>query len=175
MEASNMASDTKSWSEVRRARGFEPSSVFVQDRLRTIAEKRGFTTTKVLTAWAEVVGSSLAEICEPDIITFNRGAMLGKLRILTTSARAAELQMHAPKIIERVNATHGFRAIDEIVIRKVSAKRLAKNPVPGPAPKNPEIERRATEFAEDAVCEVTDPDLRHHLSQLGKRIYSESS
>ena len=159
--------------KTRRSRGFEPTALFVEDNLRTAAERRGFAVVRVLTHWPEVVGEEIGRISQPVSVAFDNRSLLATLTVSTPGACASELQMHVPRIVERVNSQYGYRAIADVKIvhsptagLREDARQVAQEfPV--------SREYRAKAMA--AVRGVADEALRRELQELGERVYAKTA
>ena len=165
-----------SFSQSRRMRGFEPASGLLKERIRTVGEKRGFAVTRLLTAWAEIVGEDLARITRPVKIGYAKGGMGATLTLLTASAQAPMVQMQLPAIQEKVNACYGYAAISRISLTQTAPTGFAEGqaeftpaPKARPAP-DPALKARATEVA----AGVTDDSLRNALETLAQNFLSRA-
>ncbi|SEN70642.1 hypothetical protein SAMN05216227_102128 [Pseudorhodobacter antarcticus] len=168
--------------KIRRLRGFEATSNLLKDRIRTAGETRGFAVTRLLTAWAEIVGVEVAAITRPVKIGYGKGGMGAALTLLTTSSNAPMVQMQLPVIKEKVNACYGYAAISRIMLTQTAPTGFAEGqpsfthaPAPKPAP-DPAIKAEAERAAEgvhdnalrDALESLTQNFLSRAKSQRGK-------
>ena len=111
----------------RRSRGFEATSKLVAQYLRGPAEKRGFSETKLLSKWREIVGEDLAKICEPVKLTHTRHTTLGNtLVVLATGAQAPLVAMQQEQILARVNACYGYRAVSKLRVTQTAPSGFAE-------------------------------------------------
>lgn len=157
---------------IRRTRGFEPAAGLLRGQIKAASEARGFSDSRVLTHWAEIVGEEIARIARPVKISYRRDAFGASLTLLTTGAAAPILEMQKPKILERVNACFGYSAISRIVITQTASTGFAEGqvafataPVAAAKP-DPVVVQKATE----AAAPVRDETLRHALEALGQNI-----
>lgn len=156
----------------RRKRGFEPAAGLLRAQIKSAGESRGFSDSRVLTHWAEIVGEEIARIARPVKISYRRDAFGASLTLLTTGAAAPLLEMQKPKIQQRVNACFGYSAISRIVITQTAATGFAEGQVAfGAAPvavakPDPAIVQKAT----DVAALVRDDTLRQALAALGQNI-----
>jgi hypothetical protein len=156
----------------RRKRGFERAASLVSGDLRGPAEKRGFAEARLLTHWAEIVGSDIAEIALPVRISHGRG-FGGTLVLLTTGANAPILEMQRETVVERVNACYGYRAVSRVQVTQTAPTGFAEGQVafaarpaaPKPAP-DPARLRQATE----GLGEIEDEGLRNALAALARNV-----
>lgn len=165
----------------RRGRGFFRAGETTRPQLRQAAARYGFAETDVLTRWPEVVGEALAGLCHPLKVSYGRARALGATLIVQVEgARAPEVEMSAPRIIERVNGFYGYRAISRIRITQATglAGRAAgfaeeRTPFQGPPAASdpaPAALKRAAEIA----APVENPDLRAALTRLGAYVLSRA-
>ncbi|MFT7058405.1 MAG: hypothetical protein ACJASV_000906 [Pseudorhodobacter sp.] len=162
--------------KTRRMRGFEPAAGLVKDRIRNAGEKRGFAVTRLLTAWAEIVGEELASMTRPVKIGYAKGGFGATLTLLTSSASGPMVQMQLPAIREKVNACYGYAAISRISLTQTAPMGFAEGqaeflavPKPKPTP-DPAIRAQAVEAAEG----VKDDSLRNALENLTQNFLSRS-
>lgn len=161
----------------RRKRGFERASGLMQSRIRTASESRGFAVSRLLTHWAEIVGTDVARAALPVKVNYGRGGLGATLTVLTTGAQAPMLQADLPRIKDKVNACYGYAAISRIRITQTAPVgfhegQVAFSPAPksGASPVKPETRAKAQEF----VTDVGSEDLRMALEKLGENILSRS-
>ncbi len=132
--------------------------------------------TRLLTAWAEIVGQELAAITRPVKIGYAKGGFGATLTLLTTSANGPMVQMQLPAIQEKVNACYGYAAISRIHITQTAPGGFAEGqaefiaaPRAEPAP-DPVISARAAEVAQG----VQDTTLRNALENLTRNFLSRA-
>ncbi len=111
---------------------------FVPKVMRPAFEKFGFPAAAILTEWSAIAGTDLAAFTAPERLKWPRkehgeddtGQQKGATLVLRVSgARALEVDHMRPRIIERINASFGYRAISEI--------RLIQAPIPTKSAKKP--------------------------------------
>jgi hypothetical protein len=159
----------------RRAKGFEAASGLLKTRIRSAGESRGFAVSRLLTHWSEVVGEEIAAMALPVKIGYGRGGFGATLTVLTTGAAAPLLQMHLPRIKDRVNACFGYNAISRISITQTAPSGFAEGQVAfGPAPKTvePSPDPKVQATARTLSSEINDPTLRAALEALGEKVLS---
>ena len=150
-------------------------SSLVERDVKRMGERRGFTQTRLLTHWREIAGEDTAEICRPVKVTFPRNGFGAVLTLLTTGAQAPMLQMRLPRVMERVNACYGYRAISRIDITQTAPTGFADGqpafaPTPRPrAEPTPEI----LADARARTAQVGDEGLRQSLERLAANIISK--
>jgi hypothetical protein len=138
---------TTGWQPNRvRARGV---GEFLPALMRPAFEKYGFSSASILTDWAALAGPELAAYTAPERLKWPRSkpgedskdkSQGGATLILrVVGARALEVEHRRPQIIERLNASFGYRAVAEIrvvqaPIEKRETRKTRTLPAPGALP-----------------------------------------
>ncbi|SFJ73475.1 DUF721 domain-containing protein [Jannaschia pohangensis] len=150
-------------------------SSLVERDVRRLGEKRGFSETKLLTHWEEIVGPDTAAICRPVKVGFPRGGFGAVLTVLTTGAQAPMLNMQLPKIVEKVNACYGYNAISRITLTQTAPTGFADGQAAfTPKPKaRPAPDAETVELARRQTATVGDTGLRESLERLAANIISK--
>jgi len=159
-------------------RGFARTSNLLKTRIRKASESRGFAESRLLTHWAEIVGTDFAAMARPVDVKYGRQGLGATLTVLTTGAMAPMLEMQKEALRERVNATYGYNAISRIRVTQTAPTGFAEGQVSfqhrkGPeetAGPSPEIVKES----EAAVAPVGDEGLRRALESLGRNVLSKS-
>jgi hypothetical protein len=164
---------------VSRHGQFKPASDLLRAKIREIGEARGFSATRLLTHWPEIVGESVAAIARPLEIRHPRprpghapeGATL---TVLALGAAALRLEMEKERIRERVNACYGYAAIAKIRIKQAGPEAFTEA-APAPARKAPadpaqDLHARAAPLADG----VSNTELRLALAALAANVLSKS-
>jgi hypothetical protein len=156
----------------RRKRGFETAAALLSRELKAPAEKRGFGEAKLLTHWPEIVGEDIAAIARPVKITYGRG-FGGTLVVLTTGGHAPVLEMRKDHILDRVNATFGYRAVAHVHLTQTAPTgfaegRVAFRPAKAPPPAKPDPARLAR--AMQAAEGIEDAGLKQALARLAENV-----
>lgn len=156
-------------------RGFSRASGLMQARIRKASEGRGFAQSRVLTHWAEIVGSETADATQPVNITYGRGGMGATLTVLTTGAMAPMIEMQKEKIRERVNACYGYNAITKLRITQTAPTGFAEGRVAfKPAPrKAAEPDPALKETAKDLAEGCGSDELRAALEALATNVLTK--
>jgi hypothetical protein len=149
-ETTGKSARTAGWAPAKS--GWQPNGArargvgeFLPALMRPAFEKYGFSSASILTDWAALAGPELAAYTAPERLKWPRakpgeddraegGATL-VLRVV--GARALEVEHRRPQIIERLNASFGYRAVAEIrVVQAPIEKRPARKaqPLPSSAP-----------------------------------------
>lgn len=165
----------------RRGRGFRRASEPLREPLRDAAARYGFAEAEVLTRWPEIVGEALSGLCQPVKVSYGRSRGLGATLIVQADgARGPEVEMSAPRIVERVNAYYGYRAISRLKVTQATG--LAGQAVgfaeERAAFRGPAASRQPTPQALERAAEmagaVENPGLRAALTQLGAYVLSRN-
>ena len=155
-------------------RGFKRAGALVEPQIRKAGESRGFAVSRLLTHWAEIVGSDLAGLCRPVRAAYGRGSFGATLTVLVSGAAAPIVQARLPELRERVNACYGYTAISRIRITQTAPEGFGETPAPFRTPLETPRKEHAP-IAPDAVETVRDPDLRAALSSMSARLPYPSS
>lgn len=161
----------------RRKRGFERTSGLLQAQIRKAGEKRGFAVARLLTHWAEIVGTEVASVARPVKVSYSKGGFGATLTVLTTGAHAPVLSMQLEKLRERVNACYGYAAIARISITQTAPSGFAEGQaqfVAAPS-KTLKPDPKILSAAKEAAAPVSDESLRRALETLGENILSRSN
>jgi hypothetical protein len=127
------------WQPNRRAKQV---GTFVSQLMRPSFEKFGFSASTLLTDWAAIAGPDVAAYTAPERLKWPRGtgrdgeAGGATLVLRVAGARALEVEQMRPRLIERINATFGYRAVSEI--RVIQAPLPPRGAPTRPAPARPD-------------------------------------
>lgn len=158
--------------------GFKRTSALLQTSIRRASESRGFSQSRLLTHWAEVVGDDIAAIARPVEVSYARQGMGATLTLLTTGAQAPMLEMQKEKLRERVNAVYGYNAIARIRITQTAPVGFAEGQVDfthrpkGATP--PAVAPEMLQAATSLAAPVTDDGLRAALERLARNVLTKS-
>ena len=91
-------------------------STMIEPMVAPSARERGFAISRIISHWHNIVGN-LSEWCRPADIHFPPGNRNnGTLKLQIVSGRGPQAQAMTQQIIDAVNASFGYRAIDRITI-----------------------------------------------------------
>ena len=159
-------------------KGFTRTASLLTGRIREASESRGFAQSRLLTHWAEIVGTDAAAISRPVEVSYGRGGMGATLTLLTTGANAPILEMQKEQLRTKVNAIYGYNAISRVRVTQTAATGFAEGRVafdqkaePDGAPA-PDAAVQAK--AKDAAARVDDDGLRDALARLGENILGKA-
>ena len=156
----------------RRLRGFEPAAGLLKDRLRVAGEKRGFAVARLLTQWDDIAGPDIAPLTRPVKVSYPKDGLGATLTLLVAPAHGPQVQMELPRLIERVNAVYGYRAIARIALTQTAATGFAEGQTPfqgkPKAPPPPDPANLAE--AETRLAPIADAGLKGALELLARNI-----
>lgn len=142
MTEERRAADTRRPRDARAAAGLAPVGRMVPALARPVFTRYGFAVAAILTDWRSIVGLPLADHTLPERLAFPSGQRReGTLHLRVESAWALEVQHLSHRIVERINAHFGFRAVARMTLRH--------GPMP-PRPPRPPPER----------SDIPPPDIR---------------
>ena len=161
----------------RRGRGFQRAGATARKAIDRIAGKYGFAEADVLLNWTAIAGEALANVCQPVKVRYSKERSLGATLIVqTNSARAPEVEMKGPVIVERVNQYYGYRAIRRLKVTQSTG--LASTPGfaeeragfsgPDSAPTAAETER-----ATDMARGIKSDGLREQIARMGANVLAQ--
>lgn len=139
---------------------------------KTAFKKFGFSQTRIISQWKDVVGKDMAAASQPLKMRFPRGARAGgTLDILVDAGWAVELQHLEPLMIDRINSFFGYAAVAKITITQ-GPTGLAK---PKAKEKDPELTPDQQQELEALIGKTKDDDLRETLKRLGTGIMAKNT
>lgn len=158
-----------------RAKGFQRAAGVLAPKLREVGESRGFSVSRVLTHWPEIVGEALASHTKPAEVSYGRDGFGATLTVLTTGAHAPMVEMQKEAIRERVNACYGYAAISRIRITQTAATGFSEGQAQfGAKPKAAKtVDPQTKAKAEATTAPIEDETLRAALSALGEHVLSQ--
>lgn len=162
-------------------RGFATAARAARRPMETAAARRGIAEARLISAWVDIVGQSLAAVCRPIKVRHRRAGpeaetrQAGVLVLAVSGASATEVEFFTPQIIERVNAAYGYGAISEIAITQAHA------PLPPLETRETPKQARLEDLTSDARTRleamtrpVEDDALRDALTRLGANVMSKT-
>ena len=139
----------------------------IEPMVAPAARERGFAISRLISHWQDTVGN-LSEWCRPADIHFPRGSRNnGTLKLQIESGRGPQAQAMTQQIIEAVNASFGYRAVDQITIVQslAPARKISKTKKPTSTSYYKDI------WALDEKLKgIKSPELRSALRRLGTPI-----
>jgi hypothetical protein len=145
-----------------------PLSELLHKALSEAFAKQGFASSELVTRWAEIVGTEVADHCEPEKIQWTRSVhgqlpQPGKLVLRVEGPVAVEIQHLSDIIMERVNRFFGWQAVGALRLRQAPLRRAARA---DPAAPDPQAVARIAA----ALGDIQDEGLRDALARLGAAI-----
>ena len=134
---------------------------FVPALMRPAFEKYGFPAAAILTDWAAIAGTELAAFTAPERLKWLRksssdtdgGGQAATLILRVDGPRALEVEHLRPRLIERINASFGYRAVADI--RVLQAPLIRRDaPKTRTAPPQPASMAVFADLKEDRVKEA---------------------
>ena len=162
---------------IRNQKGFRAISSFLNNETKRVTEKRGFTITKILTHWEEIVGHEIASIAIPVKVTSQKSNLGATLTVLCLGANGPILQTMLPQIRDSVNSVYGYNAINRVRVTQTDSlenldvKNLETND------KKPVLDKKLhlkIENSSNAIVKsISNHNLREALQDLGKNVLSK--
>lgn len=170
-------SDTDTQDKARREKPrngkLHSASTLVEKLTKRAVGKRGFTQASILTDWALIIGTELAQHTKPERLFFPKGKRTGGSLTLRAPGHSAwRVQQLTPMLISRINAHFGYRAIESIRISQGDLKRPAQKPRRQSRPLSAHEKAQIAEAAKGSIPDQADKDLSTSLSRLGALIAS---
>lgn len=172
------ASDNKR-TERREAttRGFATAARAARRPMETAAARRGIAEARLISAWPDIVGQSIAAVSRPVKVRHRRVGseeqqrQEGVLVLAVSGASATEIEFFTPQIIERVNAAYGYGAITEVAITQAHAPLPPLGKLENPRQATLEdLTNDARNRLEAMTRPVEDDALRDALTRLGANV-----
>ena len=146
----------------------------MQTRIRQASEGRGFSQSRVLTHWAEIVGQDVARCAQPVNVSYAKGGLGATLTLLTTGAHAPILEMQKEQIRERVNACYGYGAISRVRITQTAPTGFGDERASfRHAPRTSTPDSTVRDAAKALAQNCRDDELREALVALGANVLSK--
>jgi len=158
----------------RGRQGFRAAASLLAPQIRKVGESRGFAMAKLLTHWAEVVGSDLAAQTRPVKVGYGREGMGATLTVLVMGAAAPMIEMQKEKLRAAVNAVYGYNAIARVLLTQTAATGFAEGQAeftPAPARTPHQIDPQITAQAAQETAQIADPGLRRALATLAQNVH----
>jgi hypothetical protein len=98
-------------------KGFKSASSFLNSLTQKSLEKKGFSQSKLITNWYEIVGTELSKYSMPFKITFPKNGLGATLLLEIDGAFGPEIELQKEIIKEKVNRLYGYTAISKVTFR----------------------------------------------------------
>lgn len=158
-------------------KGFARAGRLLQGQIRRAGESRGFSVSKLLTHWQEIMGTDIADISVPVHVRYGRQGMGATLTILTNGANAPLLEMQKEQIREKANACYGYNAISRVAITQTAPTGFSEGQVafrPKDKPAQTPLSPQTVKAAKKMTGDVADDSLKQALERLGQNILSKA-
>ena len=130
--------------------------------------KRGFAEAQLIAEWAAIIGDDLADHCTPDKLSFSRGERRdGTLQLSVAAGFAPELQHREPRVLERINAFFGYRAVARL---RLTQRPPSHQPRRRIAPAARPLSQSESKTLEKNLSTIPDDALREALDRLGRAV-----
>ncbi|MCL4765638.1 MAG: DUF721 domain-containing protein [Hyphomicrobiaceae bacterium] len=157
-------------------------SSYVPRLTRKAFEKYGFASAALLTDWASIAGADIASYTAPERLKWPRGVDAYReveagaerrpgatLVLRVDGPRAIELQHKARQLVDRINASFGYRAVADL--------RFVQAPLAGAAvaAREPSVSSRPDRSAPETpeLAAVEDEALRAALARLQASVHRD--
>lgn len=164
--------------ENRKTKDLQSLSQTLLPLAQDILGKNGFVETDIITNWAEIAGSQLAQYSFPQKIVFPRDKKNNGCLYLSvpTGAFAVEIQHREKYILDKINTYFGYNAVSSLKILQNNELEL-KGYQAHPQKKVPDrtISAQEQEEIKNASYEINDQNLKEILIKLGHSIYANNN
>lgn len=160
-----------------RSYGFKRAYSLMQTQIREAGETRGFSHSRILTHWSEIVGDDIASQCRPVNVSYTKGGMGATLTVLTTGPNAPLLEMQKENLRAKVNAVYGYNAISRVRITQTAPIGFSEGQaqfVARPKANTSDIAPDVVQAAKQTAACVGDENLRRALEDLARNVLSKN-
>ncbi len=158
-----------------RKHGFKKASVLLKRSIQKVSESRGFSQSRVLTHWSEIVGEEISSVSIPTKVSYKSDGLGATLTILTSGASGPILEMQKQFIKDKINAVYGYNAVHKIKITQSSPIAvIGKNEnSESLVSKNKKVNVEISPKIEKTVNEIDDKNLRRALEELAINVFTK--
>ncbi len=158
-----------------RKHGFKKASVLLNKNIQIASESRGFSQSRVLTHWSEIVGEEISSVSIPTKVSYKSDGLGAILTILTSGSSGPVLEMQKQFIKDKINAVYGYNAIHKIKITQSSPITLLRKNENSESiiSENKKINVEISPSLEKAVSEIDDKNLRQALEELAINVFTK--
>ena len=139
-------------------------STMIEPMVAPSARERGFAVSRLISHWHDIVGD-LSDWCRPTDIHFARGSRNnGNLKLQIASGRGPQAQALTAQIINAVNATFGYQAVNRITLVQslVPESKITQTQKPAKISDAEDIWA-----LDEKLKNIKSPELRAALRRLG--------
>ena len=158
-----------------RKHGFKKASILLKRNIQIASESRGFSQSRVLTHWSEIVGEEISSVSIPTKVSYKSDGLGATLTILTSGSSGPVLEMQKQFIKDKINAVYGYNAIHKIKITQSSPITLLRKNENSESiiSENKKINVEISPSLEKAVSEIDDKNLRQALEELAINVFTK--
>ena len=158
-----------------RKHGFKKASILLKRNIQVASESRGFSQSRVLTHWSEIVGEEISSVSIPTKVSYKSDGLGATLTILTSGSSGPVLEMQKQFIKDKINAVYGYNAIHKIKITQSSPITLLRKNENSESiiSENKKINVEISPSLEKAVSEIDDKNLRQALEELAINVFTK--
>lgn len=159
-------------------KGFTAVSGLVGGQVKRAGETRGFAVMRLLTHWAEIVGSDIAKLAHPVNVGYSRDGFGATLTVLCKGAAAPMVQAQLPQIRDRVNACYGYAAISRVRVTQTAPVGFKEGQMTfesEPLKEEKKISEDVRSTARLVTNDVENEGLRGALETLAQNVLSRNS
>ena len=158
-----------------RKHGFKKASILLKRNIQIASESRGFSQSRVLTHWSEIVGEEISSVSIPTKVSYKSDGLGATLTILTSGASGPILEMQKQFIKDKINAVYGYNAVHKIKITQSSPIAvIGKNEnSESLVSKNKKVNVEISPKIEKTVNEIDDKNLRRALEELAINVFTK--
>ena len=139
-------------------------STMIEPMVAPSAREHGFAISRIISHWHDTVGS-LSKWCRPATIHFPRGSRNnGTLKLQIESGRGPQAQAMTQQIIDAVNTSFGYKAVDRITI--VQSLAPTSQTTETQTPNAISGDKNVWEL-DEKLKNIKSPELRAALRRLG--------
>ena len=158
-----------------RKHGFKKASILLKRNIQIASESRGFSQSRVLTHWSEIVGEEISSVSIPTKVSYKSNGLGATLTILTSGSSGPVLEMQKQFIKDKINAVYGYNAVHKIKITQSSPITLLRKNENSESiiSENKKINVEISPSLEKAVSEIDDKNLRQALEELAINVFTK--
>jgi len=155
--------------------GFKKTSNFLEDITRKVCGRKGFSQSKILINWTEIVGRDIAEKAKPSKVIFSDKNQMATLILTIFGPYGPEIHAQNEIIKEKINQTYGYYAISKISLKQNLSSDSPNKNKRSLQDMNLVAEQELTErfdkleaINKDNIDKIDDISLRLELEKMGK-------
>ena len=157
---------------------FKLTSSFLTELTKKTLEKKGFSQSKLITNWEEIIGSELSKKLKPSKMKFSGKGLGATIFLDLQGSYGPEISLQLEVIKEKINRVYGYAAITKITLRQSKEDLETNNKFRNTESsvkltleetQNNEFDRVKPPAASE-IEKVKDEQVRLKLKKLGKYI-----